>query len=68
MFWLAYPVLSIGEIATIVVGIQNNGNANYNITAIFGSLNSPFNSKMFIQNVSRPFVFYRCSSILVCSD
>ena len=37
-------------------GFQNNGAKLYNVTSVWGSLNSPFNSKMFIQNVRDHFL------------
>jgi len=49
-------VFAIGEVTTIVLGLQNTGSKLYNVTSIWGSLNSPFNSKMFIQNFTgRPY-------------
>ncbi len=54
---VVYAVFFLGEVSTIVVGFQNTGAKNINVTAIFGSLNSPFQYRMFIQNVSLAFLF-----------
>jgi hypothetical protein len=44
--------LPIGQVVTALCHFSNTGTAPYNITAIMGSLNSPFNFDFYIQNYS----------------
>lgn len=46
----AKKVFPIGEISTVVVGLQNKGARALNVTGIFGSLNSQFQFFIYIQN------------------
>jgi hypothetical protein len=40
----------IGEVATVLCHFSNNDNVAYNVSAIMGSLNSPFDFSYHIQN------------------
>lgn len=42
--------LPVGEEASVVVGLINNGEHSINITRAMGSLNSPFNFGFYVQN------------------
>jgi hypothetical protein len=42
----------IGQVVTALCHFSNTGNSPFNITAIMGSLNSPFNFDFYIQNYS----------------
>ncbi len=55
---IARAVFSIAEVTTVVLGFQNTGSKNYNVTSIWGALTSPFQSRMFIQNVRASAVAY----------
>ena len=44
--------LPIGEMVTILCHFSNDGNTPYNVSAIMGSLNSPYSFDFHIQNYS----------------
>lgn len=46
-----------GDLIKTVVGIHNDGSQPYNISAIMGSLNSPFDFSMYIQNFTVQYYF-----------
>lgn len=50
----AFPA---GDKIKVVVGIHNEGSDAYNITAIMGSLNSPMDFKIYVQNFTQQLYF-----------
>ena len=52
--------LKIGEVNTILIGVENGEKRDYNITAVYAHINSVFDKEYFIQNVRWP-----CDSLVV---